>query len=47
MITFADKNDKTQLEKMWQSIFLEDTQVVKNFFEKSQNFLYLRMDVMR
>lgn len=33
MITFADKNDKTQLEKMWQSIFLEDIQVVNEFFE--------------
>ena len=33
MITFADKNDKTQLEKMWQSIFLEDNTVVENFFE--------------
>ena len=33
MITFADRNDKTQLEKMWQSIFLEDLQVVENFFE--------------
>jgi GNAT superfamily N-acetyltransferase len=33
MITFADRNDKTQLEKMWQSIFLEDIQVVENFFE--------------
>ena len=33
MITFAGKNDKTQLEKMWQSIFLEDTQVVESFFE--------------
>ena len=33
MITFADKNDKTQLEKMWQSIFLEEPQVVEEFFE--------------
>lgn len=33
MITFADRNDKTQLEKMWQSIFLEETQVVENFFQ--------------
>ena len=33
MITFADRNDKTQLEKMWQSIFLEDIQVVEKFFE--------------
>lgn len=33
MITFADKNDKYQLEQMWQSIFLEDIQVIENFFE--------------
>jgi GNAT superfamily N-acetyltransferase len=33
MITFADKNDRTQLERMWQSIFLEDPHVTKNFFE--------------
>ena len=33
MITFADRNDKTQLEKMWQSIFLEEPQVVEIFFE--------------
>ena len=33
MITFADKKDKTQLEKMWQSIFLEDTAVVESFFK--------------
>lgn len=33
MITFADKNDKNQLGKMWQSIFLEDSTVVENFFE--------------
>lgn len=33
MITFAEKNDKTQLEKMWQSIFLEEPQVVEEFFE--------------
>ena len=33
MITFADKNDKTQLEKMWQSIFFEDNAVVESFFE--------------
>lgn len=32
MITFADRQDKTQLEKMWQSIFLEDIQVTQNFF---------------
>ncbi len=33
MITFADRNDKTQLKQMWQSIFLEEIQVVENFFE--------------
>ena len=33
MITFADRNDKTQLKKMWQSIFLEEPQVVEEFFE--------------
>ena len=33
MITFADKNDKTQLEKMWQSIFLEELPVTESFFE--------------
>ncbi len=33
MITFADRNDKTQLEKMWQSIFLEETEVVETFFK--------------
>ncbi|MBQ8765652.1 MAG: GNAT family N-acetyltransferase [Clostridia bacterium] len=33
MITFADRNDKTQLEKMWQSIFLEEDTVTGNFFE--------------
>ncbi len=38
MITFADRNDKTQLEKMWQSIFLEDRQVVESFFENVFDF---------
>ena len=37
MITFADKNDKNQLGKMWQSIFLEDPQVVEEFFENIYN----------
>ena len=38
MITFADRNDKTQLEKMWQSIFLEEPQVVESFFENVFDF---------
>lgn len=38
MITFADRNDKTQLEKMWQSIFLEEPQVVESFFRNIYNF---------
>lgn len=33
MITFADRNDKTQLAKMWQSIFLEESTVTESFFE--------------
>ena len=33
MITFADNKDKAQLEKMWQSIFLEDNAVIESFFE--------------
>ncbi len=33
MITFADRNDKIQLKKLWQSIFLEDSSVIDSFFE--------------
>lgn len=37
MVTFADKNDKTQLEQLWQSIFLEDKKVTEYFFESIFN----------
>ncbi len=33
MITLASGNDKTQLEKMWQGVFLEEKAVTDTFFE--------------
>ena len=33
MITFADIEDKKELQSLWQMTFLEDSQVIENFFE--------------
>jgi|GEM_PF-1384420 len=33
MITFADTTNKNELKNLWQMTFLEDSQVIDNFFE--------------